>query len=204
MAGQISGRTSRGPKADPTRNGADWALVRADQALEVRPFNQKLQELWLVLAQREWNSLAVVPAHGGGSATEIACSLADTGSSLTEHHVSAVTVNELGPGSARSLAALASDARGRNERRWQAEPFIDVTPGQTVGSVDGSPEAIVVPLGQIVISVPSVVAEPVSLTVVQAVDLVVLAVELGVTTMKEIRRSIELIGRERLIGCILY
>lgn len=194
---------SPGPEGDPTGRVTNWDLVPAGgMSLEARPTDQKLQELWLVLAQREWTSLAIVPAHGGGSAIEIACSLADTGSNLTDYPVSAVTVKELGPGSARALAALANDARGRNGR-WPVEPFIDVTPGQTFPPGDvGAP--IAVPPGQIVIGVPSVVTEPVSLTVVHAVDLVVLAVEVGVTRVREIKRSIELIGRERLVGCILY
>src|SRR6184192_341261 len=40
----------------------------------------ELQELWFSTLRAEWSSLAVVPAHAGGSAYEIARALAEAGS----------------------------------------------------------------------------------------------------------------------------
>src|SRR3954466_9859009 len=40
----------------------------------------ELQELWFSTLRAEWTSLAVVPAHAGGSAYEIARALAEAGS----------------------------------------------------------------------------------------------------------------------------
>src|SRR4051812_19980344 len=40
----------------------------------------ELQELWFSTLRAEWSSLAVVPAHAGGSAYEIARALAEVGS----------------------------------------------------------------------------------------------------------------------------
>lgn len=166
----------------------------------IAPFRaRELQELWLRLAGEEWSSLVVIPASPEGSTVDFACSLADIGSTLSDHAVSAVTVTEIAPGSARALAALADDVRRRQKRLQE---------GHAVEGGEDAPEdrdasMIIGSAGRIIIGVPSVIATPVSLAVAQAADLIVLGVEMGRTNTKDVKRSIELIGRERVAGCVL-
>lgn len=162
---------------------------------------QALQELWFVLAQHRWSSLVVVPAGADGSAADLARNLAEIGKNLSDVPVSAVSVRLLAPGSARALAALANHLRD-GRRRLRSNNTIEV--GPIVREAPEESEAGPGPAaGQVIVCVPSVVAEPLSLAVAQAADLVVLNVELGKTRLRDIRRSMSLIGRERIAGCIL-
>lgn len=151
----------------------------------------QMQELWLVLSKRDWASLVVLPVDGDASTKGVACLLADAGSSLSDVPVSAITASELVPGSARALVTLAQQVGRRQDHEWTKDDVIDVSP---IGAD---------PLGQLIISVPSLSLEPVALVVAHAADMVVLGIQLGKTKMKELNRTIELIGRERIGGCIL-
>lgn len=178
-------------------------MPRPDETPDLAPGAiRQMQEIWLLLAKREWTSLVVLPAHASGSTKALACSLADIGTSLSDLPVSAVTVDALETGSARALASLAQDVRGRQKLLWPGEEVIEVaaTPSTSPTRVEGD---LLPSFGQLIIGVPSVVAEPVALAVAQAADAVVLGVELGTTKMRDLRRSIELIGRDRIAGCVL-
>ncbi len=56
---------------------------------------------------------------------------------------------------------------------------------------------------RVVVSAPAVLDDPRSLAVVQAVDLVVVSIERGRTVHADAKRTIELVGRERVAGCFL-
>ena len=170
---------------------ADLASVRA------------MQELWLLLAKREWSSLAIIPAHAGGSTEEVARSLAVVGKNLSTIPVSSIGVKLLGPRSALALAAMANHIRNRQERLWHGNGMIDVSEGESSQGPEEDSGYLVSPSGRLVLGIPAVVEEPVALAVAQAVDTVVLGVELGKTSLSEVRRSIEMIGRERIAGCCL-
>lgn len=165
---------------------------------------REIQELWFVLARKEWTSIVLAPAHPEGSAEEIARSLADVGKHLSDYPVTAITVKLLGPGSARALAALAQHVQRDRERRGFGPRVVDVeeTPAEPDGSdtVDGN---LVAPAGQLIVAIPPVVVEPLGLAVAQAADKVVLTVDVGKTRMADAKRSIDLIGRERIAGCFL-
>lgn len=163
--------------------------------------DRQLQELWLLLARREWSSLVVVPADDHGSVETLARSLAEVGKNLSDIAVSAVTVKVLGSSSARALAALANNVRGDPKRLWQGRNGIEVE----VDPADEEEDTgyIDLPPGRLILGIPSVVSTPVSLAVTEAADLVVLGVQLGQTRMAAMRRSIDLIGRERIAGCVL-
>ncbi|AKU89847.1 hypothetical protein AKJ08_0234 [Vulgatibacter incomptus] len=164
--------------------------------------SRQLRELWLVLARFEWNSLAIVPADTEGSTEELSRSLAAVGKNLSYVPVSAVTVKLLGPGSAMALAALAQHVRNRQERLGNRTGIIEFRDdrqepkGEEMDSYSS-------PAGRLILGVPSVVVEPAGLAVAHAVDAVVLGVELGRTPMRELKKSIELIGRDRIVGCCL-
>jgi len=56
---------------------------------------------------------------------------------------------------------------------------------------------------QLVVSIPSVVAEPLGVAAAREADLVVLCLELGLTSLAGARQTIELIGLDRIAGCLL-
>jgi hypothetical protein len=55
----------------------------------------------------------------------------------------------------------------------------------------------------VVIAIPSVLEVPLGLAVAQAADAVVVIADLGRTRLDDVRRTVELVGRERVAGCIL-
>ena len=57
--------------------------------------------------------------------------------------------------------------------------------------------------GRVIIAVQPVTDEPLGLAVTRAVDEVVLCVEKGSARLGPARRALELIGRERVAGCLL-
>ncbi|OFX21453.1 MAG: hypothetical protein A2V77_04830 [Anaeromyxobacter sp. RBG_16_69_14] len=58
-------------------------------------------------------------------------------------------------------------------------------------------------IGKVIIAIQPVVAEPLGLAVTQAADTSILCVEMGRTHLASARRTIELVGRERIAGCLL-
>ena len=179
----------------------ELVLPQSDEELD-SILGDQAQHLWLSLAKREWASLVVLPAHPGGSTRELASELADAGTNLGDIPVAAITASELDASSARALIALARQVSGRQKRLRQGHDVIDVESEPSAGeSRDaGYFEA---PTGQLIISIPSIDSGPSALAVASASDLVVIGVELNKTSMKELSRSIELIGRERIAGCVL-
>lgn len=158
---------------------------------------RKLRELWLLLAQRRWGSLAVLPAHGDGSVDEFVRSLAAVGELLAYQPVAAVSVGAPSIGSAPTLASVARHLRHRADRPWR-EPQGG---GDSDIRIDLDPHLL--QRDRWIIGLPSVLREPAVLAVTNEADAVLLAVELGRTRIKEIRQSIELVGRERIAGCFL-
>ena len=142
--------------------------------------DREYQELWFALARREWNSLVLVPADEGASAAGIATTLAEAGRRLRNVPVSFfVVVDSLDSSSAAKIAArLGRAARG-------AEPRT-VAPG-----------------GHLLVAIQPVVEEPLGIAVAQAADAVVLCIEIGRTRLSAARRTIELIGRDRITAALV-
>jgi hypothetical protein len=65
------------------------------------------------------------------------------------------------------------------------------------------PRPAVEPAGRIITALPPVVADPLGLKIVAATDIVVICIEMGRTRLAAVRRTIELVGRERIAGCLL-
>jgi len=163
---------------------------------------RRLQELWIGLAKQEWTSLVVLSAHAGGSSEGFARSLAAVGNRLSADAVSAVTVKVIGPSSALALSTLANHVRNRAARLWQGNGIIEVF-NEQAASAERNDRGYAATSGQLVLGVPSVISEPLSLAVAHAADAVILTAELNRTQVKDVKRSIEMIGRERIIGCCL-
>jgi hypothetical protein len=173
------------------------------------------QELWFALSEREWTSVVLVPADPGASAASVGNALAEIGTRLSEIPVTAISVSSVGYESAFALADLQQHVE-RARRAAEQSPVINVTPtevGETVEGEDDNHPADTVPgdrlaLGtagtaRLVISIPAVVAEPLGLAATQVADAIVLTIEMGRTKIADARRTIELIGRERIAGCFL-
>ena len=55
----------------------------------------------------------------------------------------------------------------------------------------------------VVVSLPAVLDDPRALAVARAADLVVVSIERGRTAHEDARRTVELVGRARVAGCVL-
>ncbi|MFO0583891.1 MAG: hypothetical protein U0229_16590 [Anaeromyxobacter sp.] len=168
------------------------------------------QELWLALAKRKWTSLVVVPADAEVPAADVAKKLADVGKELIEEPVTAISVTRLGYDSARALSDLQQyvDRARQGAERSPGGPSGDasiVEVGARPGDAGSNPNQALAlaPSARLVISIPPVVNEPLGLAVAQFADAVVLTFHLGKTRLSEARRTIELIGRDRIVGCFI-
>jgi hypothetical protein len=151
------------------------AAVRGDGA------GRDYQELWFSLSRRTWRSVVLVPAEAGGSAAAVATSLSEVGRRLRETPVTFhVVADQLDPTSAGRIAAsLAS------------------------GTVSETPPAPDAAPGQVIVAIQPVVSEPLGVAIAQAADMAVICVEMGRTTTSSVRRTLELLGRDRVAGCVL-
>jgi hypothetical protein len=168
---------------------------------------REFQELWFSVARLHWASIVLVPADAGGGAADVATSLAQVGTQLRDTPVTAVVANRIDFSCARALAEF--QPRLLQDRRL---PAIEVEARPVaVGAPASAPPAVrpvrdatpMPPLGRAIIAIPPVVDEPLGVAVAQAADAVVLCVHLGKTRMPAARRTIELIGADRIVGVVL-
>jgi hypothetical protein len=151
----------------------------ADALRRMDPPGREFQELWFALARQSWRSMVLVPADEGASAAATATSLAEVGRRLREAPVTFfIVADPLDYSSAAHLAA-------------------------SVASTDQAVGAGVAPAGRVIVAIQPVVVEPLGVAVAQAADAAVLCVELGRTRLAAARRTIDLVGRDRIAGCIL-
>ena len=176
--------------------------IRADGSSPGKEY----QELWFSIARLHWASVVLVPCDRGGSAAEVATSLAMVGTQLRATPVTAIVAKHVDYASARALAELQPRLHGAPA--WPPAVEIDARPvsaASETGSREGHvPNAtLMAPIGRAVIAIPSVMDEPLGVAVAQAADAVVLCIELGRTRVPSARRTIELIGGERVLGTVL-
>ncbi len=168
---------------------------------------RQYQELWFQLARMRWASVVLVPADRGTSAAVIATSLAEVGTRLRDTPVTAIVAESIDYGSARTLAEL--QPRLDSTRPWPSvEVAASAVPAKEDAALEASPpphrEAkLMPPMGRAIIAIQPVVDEPLGVAIAQAADAVVLCIEVGITRMKAARRTIELIGPDRIIGVFL-
>lgn len=178
-------------------------------------------ELWISLSRRDWGSVVLIPADRDGSTAEMASALAEVGQRLSYDPVTAITVSSLEYGSALALADLQQhldrDRRGRAHASAPVptEIMAAVAPGGAekaepgeqrdgqAGEVHRTEALLVLPPARVIISVPPVISEPLGLAAAQRADAVVLAVRMNRSRMAEVRRTIELVGRDHVMGCFI-
>jgi hypothetical protein len=150
------------------------ANLSANTARGLRAPPRDSQALWFSLTGRNWNSVVLVPADAEGSTAPLATSLASVGKWLGEGLVTAITEEPLDRDCANRIATILESTKFGG--------------GKTI---------------ELVVSIPPVVVDPVGLAVTQAADAVILCIQKGRTRLAAARRSIELIGRDRIAGCFL-
>lgn len=171
--------------------------------------SREIHELWFKLSRRPWRSLVLVPTDPGMSVAEFATALAQVGTKLHDNPVTAVVAEEMSYDSARRL----SDVHGLiadGASRWllgaiEAEAKITLAPA-VEGEESAPPARAPRPVshyGQVIIAVRSVLEEPLGVAVAQAADAVVLCVEMGRSRLPSARRTLELVGPERVLGTFL-
>jgi hypothetical protein len=141
-----------------------------------------LQELWFRTLQYEWSSLVVVPTHESCSAVEIARALGDMAALHYGKPITQIVASELDIGGTAELvtAMVVRDPEGTQadpRRPWYGR--------------------------NIVVAIDPVVVNPAGVAIVLAADAALLCVKLGHSRLDETQRTIDLVGRDRFIGCVL-
>jgi hypothetical protein len=153
--------------------------------MQVRPPGQipssDLQELWFSALRYHWSSLVIVPADRGISSLRIAEAMGEMGRIQTGAQLVHLRAEGLNIQTSSSLVTSMTALKDRPPPGAQ-EPWLD---------------------RQIIIAVDAVVANPAGVAVALAADAVLLHVVLGRTSSRAARRTIELIGQDRFIGCVV-
>lgn len=138
--------------------------------------------------------------------------LAEAGKRVGEGPVIAFPIETLSTFSARTLVDLQSAlAVGVGTVDWG--PFMAVAT-RVLKSGDGEAPNLQATTacrshnspsltGRVIISLPSVIQEPLGLAVAHSSNVVAVTIKLGRTRLADAQRTIELIGRARIAGCVL-
>jgi len=184
-SGRIVGPGRPGSRAALRARGeksgtATGVAIERGVARRASSADHEFQELWFAVARRRWRSLVLVPADEGESAAAIAASLANVGRRLRGGAVTFFIIDDpLDYGSASKILAAFESTRQ-----------------------EGS-ELATASTGQVIVAIQPVIAEPLGLAVTEAADAAVVCVEVGHTRLAAARRTIELIGRARIAGCLV-
>lgn len=141
----------------------------------------ELQELWFSALRYRWSSLAVVPADRGISSVHIAQALGEMARAQTGGQLVHVVAEGL---DMQSSSALVNTMAARRDRASNGAQ----------GPWHGR---------EIIVAVDPVVVNPAGVAVALAADAVLLHVVLGRTNLSSARRTIDLIGWDRFLGCVL-
>jgi hypothetical protein len=139
----------------------------------------ELQQIWFAMLRRAWSSLVVIPAHDGNSAVSIARGLAAAGSNHRGRPVTVITPAEA------DLAAIERLVQNAGAERAGAPP-------------DRSGES-----ARLVVALEPIVSNPLGIGVALAADAALLCVTLGETPIASAKRTVEMIGQEHFIGCVI-
>lgn len=154
--------------------------------------SRELQELWFATRRRPWRSLVVVPASPGRSALPIALALAEVGGVIRMSPVQLVDASGM---DLNRIAVLAMDITG--EPAGSSWTSGSGGPSREIGSSRYHDERAMI------VAIDSVLANPLAVPLALAADAVLLMVEYGATDLASAHHTLELIGRERVVGAVL-
>jgi hypothetical protein len=141
------------------------------------PPRQEYQELWFALARKSWRSLAIVAGDREESASEITSALVEVARMVDER------VSFFAPSDPLDYASVAGMLAAANAAAAGPSPLK--------------------PSARNIATLPPVVTNPLALRVAAEADIVVICIEIGKTRLSAVRRTIELIGRDHVAGCVL-
>jgi hypothetical protein len=178
-----------------------------------------VQELWFSLARLGWSSLVVVPVDDRCPASRIAEELADVGSRLQGTPTTAVLASSMDYESARMLADLLRRLFEYRQPSASEVPALEMAasaegrifPTSEGGAARAAPvraasvPAASAPLAtrRIIVALQPVVVEPLGVAIAHAADAVVVCLQMRGSRLATARRTIELIGADRISGAVL-
>lgn len=142
--------------------------------------NPEIEGLWFRLAHLQWRTLVFVPADEGTSAVEVTTALADVGRRLRAGPVTFLLLS--GPMDYAAAGKIVRAVGGGRDAAGSSEEHQE---------------------GRLLIAIPPVVTEPLGLAVTEVADAIVLCVERGESRMQSAERTVELIGKDRIIGALM-
>jgi hypothetical protein len=160
-------------------------------------------ELWMALSRWEWRSLVLVPTDPGSSTASLARSLAEIGQRLCFGAVNAISLDSLEYGSALALADLQQHIGGQPiPAAPQPSPVVE---GDPAAATDAPQTQVLMraPVARLIISIPPVVREPLGIPAAREADTVVVCLRLGRSRVPDLKRTVDLIGREKVAGTVL-
>jgi hypothetical protein len=164
-----------------------------------------LERLWLALGAVDWTVVVIVPADPDASAAALASALAEAGKRLSHEPVTALTIEiDQDPKVLADVQQMIRHDRERAQQKPRARAAdagtVPGAPPAGTASASGDDQRQLVPSEKTVISIPPVIREPLGVALAQASDGVVVALQLRRTRIGHARRTVELIGRSRIIG----
>jgi hypothetical protein len=168
---------------DAGKRKSAGAIVKRGNASLDRPRSRRdldIEGLWFTLSRMQWRSLVLVPSDEGASAVEVAAALADVGRRLRAGPVTFLLLS--GPMDYAAAGKIVQAVGGRREAERPEERQGD---------------------GRLIIAIPPVVTEPLGLAVTEVADAVVLCVQRGESRMRAAERTLELVGRDRVVGALM-
>jgi len=147
----------------------------------------ELQELWFSLMSRNWRSLAFVPAREGGSSLQLARKFVSIGKSIQGATLALLEGAQL---DLETAAKMTQQLQGTRASAWAT-------------TSPGGAGAAIFPDARIIVALDAVLENALSIPVALATDGVVLVVESGVTTTAQMEHSLQLLGRDRVLGAVM-
>jgi hypothetical protein len=169
-------------KLPSVRHGTKRPRSIPGSTVEPQLTSEDAQRLWIEVHRRQWSSLVLVPADPGGSAGGIATSLANAGAALGDPELRVVNAEGMGVEAIRGVIAdlkLMADLSTR-----------------AVSATTGNP-------WRVVVTVESVLSNPLGIMLAQAADAALLCVRKRKTKLSAARKTVELIGRDLFIGSVV-
>lgn len=161
------------------------ARVRAGRPAQ-KDAATEAQELWFAATSQRWSTLALVPAHRGGSALHVAYTLIEAGTLFLRRQIELVSAEGI------DIATATGWIFDAVARSAQPQPF--------AGQSGRAPER---DHFQRIVVLEPVVSNPLGIALARAADAVLLVAELGVSDLGDARFTVEAIGQERFLGCVL-